>query len=303
MTTVWKERVEIMNKMYAMENGMYAIYTLKVESVGSPVWTQAEFAIREKDGSPLRKEVMETFVQNNEYVDSFQLSDTSITILIRSNSEDIVTAVVQDMTQVFLQKGYEQSCTINGSTENIGLYQWKNRYMIASELAISEFMDQAKQENQKVKIRVPLGILGALVGILLGSIAWFLVAQIGFFVGWIGYLIVFLGIKGFVLMGKRINKPWAITIGVLGILAIVATQFVVFGFEIYKVLDSHSARVTIYKVLQLIPEFLSDGEVLAEFLRNMALGVLIGGIAMISPIKSIPSEKFYEENLTCEKVA
>ena len=58
-------------------------------------------------------------------------------------------------------------------------------------------MENLVTEDWEKKENLPLGLIGAVIGILLGSVLWVLIGQIGFIAGIAGYAIVFCGMKGY----------------------------------------------------------------------------------------------------------
>jgi len=70
---------------------------------------------------------------------------------------------------------------------------------------MSTQMENLVTEDWEKKENLPLGLIGAVIGILLGSVLWVLIGQIGFIAGIAGYAIVFCGMKGYALLGKELS--------------------------------------------------------------------------------------------------
>lgn len=96
---------------------------------------------------------------------------------------------------------------------------------------MSTQMENLVTEDWEKKENLPLGLIGAVIGILLGSVLWVLIGQIGFIAGIAGYAIVFCGMKGYQLLGKKLSKTGIIICIVLSFLAIIGAEVVSFTEE------------------------------------------------------------------------
>lgn len=77
---------------------------------------------------------------------------------------------------------------------------------------MSTQMENLVTEDWEKKENLPLGLIGAVIGILLGSVLWVLIGQIGFIAGIAGYAIVFCGMKGSSCWERNFQKPGLLSV-------------------------------------------------------------------------------------------
>ena len=113
-----------------------------------------------------------------------------------------------------------------------------------------------------------LGILGALIGGVVGSIPWIIVAlTTNFFIGWLGFVIGICALYGYKKLGGIEDNyaKWIILFATL--ISVVFAQFFTLCFEIYQLGYEVS--------LDNITLIFQDGEVVKSFLINIGIGSLI----------------------------
>ena len=124
---------------------------------------------------------------------------------------------------------------------------------------MSTQMENLVTEDWEKKENLPLGLIGAVIGILLGSVLWVLIGQIGFIAGIAGYAIVFCGMKGYQLLGKKLSKTGIIICIVLSFLAIIGAEVVSLGITAYRELSEYYS-LTLGESFSLLPELLKEPE-------------------------------------------
>lgn len=141
------------------------------------------------------------------------------------------------------------------------------------------------EEDVSSKGSVILGLIGALAGALIGAIPWFLLSTFtGYFVGWLGFLIGWLSC---VLYCKFHGyKSTALATVIIILASIIALIAAIFGSYMYSLCtDSdwqrEAARQGI-SVFRLAFESLLMKENIPQILPNMAIGLIIGLVGVIS---------------------
>ena len=282
-----------MTQEYSIENGYYVLYSEDLRKREITAFLAIRPGNQQAAISALLTELEEK--HNKEFI--FRFSENGISIFVKSLVMEDVMKIVSDITLHFETIGYHQSCMISGDTSDLSLYQVGARKVVASNAAVVDFVNTHNESNQQT-INPVLGLIGAIIGILLGTIAWIIVGEFGWFVGWIGFLIVFLGIYGFKLLGKGITKGWGIVIMILSLVAIVFAQFFSLGLGIFEYAKSEGVRLTLIEVIIYIPIFLTESSILREFITNLLIGLGIGGLGMFSSISKLPTKD--EVNKTIE---
>ncbi|MCM1259218.1 MAG: hypothetical protein NC307_15425 [Roseburia sp.] len=140
--------------------------------------------------------------------------------------------------------------------------------------------DWEKKEN------ILLGIIGAVVGILLGSVLWVLIGQIGFIAGIAGYAIVFCGMKGYEILGGKLSKAGIVLCIILSFLAIIGAEVVSLGIAAYRELGEYYS-ITLGQAFSLLPELLKEPELIGAVAKDLAIGYILSIWASYSSVKNI----------------
>ena len=139
---------------------------------------------------------------------------------------------------------------------------------------------------------IPMGFLGALLGALVGAVPWFLVSTFAnFYVGWLGFLVGWAAAFGYQKLKGRRSFGLAITMVVIcSLLALVAAEF---GSVMYMLctdpIIQRAAEVYDIPVIELVFETLRLllPEIFKEILPNLVIGLLIGGLGILSAGKYV----------------
>ena len=150
---------------------------------------------------------------------------------------------------------------------------------------MSTQMENLVTEDWEKKENLPLGLIGAVIGILLGSVLWVLIGQIGFIAGIAGYAIVFCGMKGYQLLGKKLTKTGIIICIVLSFLAIIGAEVVSLGITAYRELSEYYS-LTLGESFSLLPELLKEPELVGAVAKDLAIGYILSIWASYSSVKN-----------------
>ena len=150
---------------------------------------------------------------------------------------------------------------------------------------MSTQMENLVTEDWEKKENLPLGLIGAVIGILLGSVLWVLIGQIGFIAGIAGYAIVCCGMRGYQLLGKKLSKTGIIICIVLSFLAIIGAEVVSLGITAYRELSEYYS-LTLGESFSLLPELLKEPELVGAVAKDLAIGYILSIWASYSSVKN-----------------
>lgn len=130
-----------------------------------------------------------------------------------------------------------------------------------------------------------LGIIGAIFGVLIGSLLWIGIGQIGFIAGIAGFAIVFCGMKGYDLLGGRLSKFGIVICVLLSCLTILGAEFVSMGIAFYQEVGK-AYGITLADSFRVIPDLLQESEVVAGVAKDLVIGYGLAIWASYANIKS-----------------
>lgn len=139
---------------------------------------------------------------------------------------------------------------------------------------------------QEKKENILAGVIGAVIGVLLGSVLWVVLGQVGFIAGIAGYAIVFCGIKGYEILGKKLSKTGIVICVILSLLAIAGAEFVSLGMILYSELRKMYEVVSLGDAFGLIPGMLHEAELVGEVVKELAIGYILAIWASYSLVKN-----------------
>ncbi len=140
------------------------------------------------------------------------------------------------------------------------------------------------------------GLVGAVLGALLGAVAWAAVAiLLDIIAGLLGLLIGFLASKGYDLFKGRTGKAKLVCVILAVIIGVVAGTGATYGWIIHAQYVEDFGRfagsnsVFALTEQQYFERILSDGDVTAEIVKNLGLGLLFAGLGCMDMFKELAS--------------
>ena len=140
-------------------------------------------------------------------------------------------------------------------------------------------------DGREVREIVPLGVIGAIIGVLLGTILWVVISQVGFIAGIAGYAIVYCGMKGYHILGRKLSKGGIVIFIILSLLAIFGAEMISLAISAYTEL-----HVSIGEAFGLIPDLMGEPELVGIVVKDLAVGYILSIWASYSSIKSVWKE-------------
>ena len=145
-------------------------------------------------------------------------------------------------------------------------------------------------EFSEDKGSVPMGVIGALLGALVGAVPWFLVSAFtSFYVGWLGFLVGWAAAFGYQKLKGRKSFRLAITVVVIcSLLALIAAEYGSWMFRLCTDPDwqADAARLRV-PVALLAFESLLMPENLGVILPGLVMGLVVGALGIFSAGKYV----------------
>jgi len=152
-----------------------------------------------------------------------------------------------------------------------------------------------KQEQPSLS-KYLLGFIGALLGALIGTIPWAIAACFGWFVGWLGFAIGFLSMKGYDLLGgKKGGIKKVIIICLTTVIGVVLGNMTGDILSLWKELSKFGA--TLGASIRIYFEHIGDPDIIGNVLLNLILGLVFAALGVWSLFKGMIAK---EKNLNAE---
>lgn len=203
----------------------------------------------------------------------------------RQNIEDVLNTV----TGYLGQNSYTNVCNRCGKTEDLSLCQINGVSMQLCGDCYHGAVNALSAEEQKARLRkgnMVTGIVGALIGALIGGVLWVLVGQLGYIAGIVGLILAVLSLKGYELLGGKIDK-----IGIaVTMVIIVAVLFLANYISLAWIIHSEFSSIydiTFFDAFRAVPDFLSYDDILMPFIRDLVVGYAFTAAVSIPVIKGM----------------
>ena len=215
----------------------------------------------------------------------------SVTLMAKSKQlGELVKETMITITNYLVEHHMEEGCKSCGNKgfEINGIYQINEEVEIMCSECFQRKSANQDSEYKKKTTNMAAGIVGALFGSLLGVICWVLIYQLGYIAGITGFVMVVCCMKGFELLGGKLNRVGVLLSILIAIVMLFAAEYLCVGIEIYKAFRDIS-DVSIMQAIRAIPFYLTDSPVAEELrngmLRDLAMGYVFAILASISFIR------------------
>ena len=188
-----------------------------------------------------------------------------------------IDAFLKEITDYFRTNQLSTCCETCGIGSGLSLYQIESAdhlfcfacYAQTSDQIQKSIHEKAKQGNGNVIG----GIIGALLGALLGVIAWVLIYQLGNISALGGLVMVICALKGYELLGGRLNILGIILSCVISVVMLLFAEQVCLSIEIYQAFREYD--VTFFEAFQSVPAFLEEPEILGAVVYDLVIGFIL----------------------------
>lgn len=212
--------------------------------------------------------------------------DNAVIVNLKNHKELDVWAIQKIMQGIALtasQNAYVQCCRHCGEETVIYPVSVNGNTDLACEKCLVEFTSQQPPVKE---VNLPLGIVGALVGSIIGVAVWILIYQLGFVAGITGFIMAVCCFKGYEMLGGRIDKKGVWIAIAISIAMLAVAEMICLGIEIHA-LYSEFYDISFFDAMSVVPDFLSEPEILSAVLGDLAFGYVFMAVASFSYIKNI----------------
>lgn len=215
----------------------------------------------------------------------------AVTVNIASQEgwdRDNLTHLIEDITAKCKDYQIYSCCAICGSAKQLAICAVDGHSEPLCESCCSRIAEGSIQTDGSRRRRehLPLGVLGALLGAVVGSALWIVIGQFGFIAGLAGYAIVYGSVKGYEKAGGTVSKKGIILCIIFSLLAIAAAECASLGITIYRELKA-DYWITPTEAFQMIPDFLGVEEVRGGVIKDLVIGYAFAVWASFSFVKSL----------------
>ncbi|MDO4432303.1 MAG: hypothetical protein Q4B80_03175 [Aerococcaceae bacterium] len=210
--------------------------------------------------------------------------------------EAALESISDKFYRYFSSEGYQTGDFITGEDDGTvkltvhnkewGYYSQATYQKIAGALEDNKIIQAQKTEN------IPLGMIGALLGALVGGALWVVIGHFGYYAWVAGFIAIALGFEGYKRFGGKVSKVGAALVFIIVIAVLFGASIVEWAWLFFDAYKEANPDLTFMTVLMDMPEILwNDPDIRPEFLKDIAIGL---GVVFVFGIFSVSSS--YKES-------
>lgn len=267
-------------------NGYYTVIEMNSGPYGDNRYTIRVSYRAQAEADPAIKDLMNTLSTEHKFNGKESTGNllslfASVPIGRKKLKKRILTTMSL-ITERFQSLGLEAGDFYNGDVDDgIALYQLSNRYVYLSRQNYQLISHDLQREEQEAAERnesptILAGLGGALLGALIGAIAWGLLLYLGYYAWFAGILGTALAFHFYEKRNGLISVKGSIIVTMLVLLMLVLANILTYSIVMLQTLRSYGANIQI--VLANFPYLLKELGLSQAFALDMFLGI---GIAII----------------------
>lgn len=224
-------------------------------------------------------------MDKGEFINWVSYQEEAVIVNVKAHkalTASIMMDILNQVSSLIIQNGYVQCCRFCGEEKDVEVCSINGTL----NLMCSECFSKVEITQEPVKkVNTPLGILGALVGSLIGIIAWVVIYKLGYIAGITGFIMAFGCFKGYQMLGGRMDKKgvW-ISLGI-SIVMLAVAEMISLGLEIYTVYGEY-VSLSLIDAFRLLPYMLGEGEVLGAVVEDLLFGYVFMALASFTFVKN-----------------
>ena len=220
---------------------------------------------------------------------SYENNQLSVSVKSKPK-EDLqqLTFLLDGVTGYLATYGYQSCCSVCGSTQcDLGTYSINGSCRSICSVCFGKMQENIATAQADIKAKpgnYVTGIVGALLGSLIGVNAWVLVYQLGYIAAIVGLIMAVCTIKGYQLLGGKLNIAGVIICVVIMIGMLYLAENIAITIDLYNSLTA-SYGYTFFETFRMIPELMGlDAEFSGAVLQELLMGYIFMAVGSASMI-------------------
>ncbi len=227
-----------------------------------------------------------TSLEQNPIINWSFYRNQSMVINVKNTNELTVTdleSLMKDISAFCHTNRYVQSCPQCQEEKSVDVCSVNGENILICPECFEKITVNQPVEKS---VNLPMGILGAFVGSLIGVAVWVIIYKLGYVAGITGFVMSVCCFKGYELLGGRIDKKGVYIALAIAIVMLAFAEMIAIGLEIHSVMNEYYS-LSMMESFSLIPTFLKDGEVVFGVVKDLLSGYVLMGVASFSYIRNI----------------
>lgn len=273
------------DKAHEVAFGMIGGYKFMVNFMSQQRQYSLITTVKNDDEAGVLSHYLET-MNKGDFINWTHYKDNVLIVNVKNDKKLTVWELERIMKEVALaasQNGYVQCC--RHCSENVAVDVCHING--DNDLSCPNCLGQIVASQPPLKeVNLPLGIVGAFLGSLIGVIVWVFIYQLGFVAGITGFVMAVCCFKGYELLGGRIDKKGLWIALAISIVMLAVAEYIALGLDIHAFYSDFYA-IGLLEAFGAVPYFLEETEFLMACIKDLVFGYVFMAAASYSYIKNI----------------
>lgn len=229
------------------------------------------------------------YSKDNKKVKNYHVSGYTISATMYFNSStafrENLKLLLKHMTSQISDNGISECCEACGTATQTMVCAVNDKTACLCSGCFNDIQEKNHQkevENATASSNIPMGVVGALLGSLVGGIVWVVLYQLGYVAAITGLIGVVLSYKGYVLFAKKKGVKEAVISTVIAFVMILAAHFVVWGILLYQQVGGMGFG-DLMQCIRTVPAVIfSDSELISAFVTDLIYGYVFMAVGSFS---------------------
>ena len=213
----------------------------------------------------------------------YRLTVSAKSALKASKAEEYLINALDYMTDYLSEKGFVNCSEMDGNPCETGVYYAAGAVRLLSQAdyeRLSRNVKQLAEQDEATNENVPMGIVGAILGSLVGVAAIVLLDRIGFVAAIGGTIMAYCAVFGYEKLGHKLSSKSRWIILAVMVVMVLFANHLCWGISLYNALKERYI-VTFTQVLDLLGELLSENNLWGRYFLNLGMIMLFTGLGAI----------------------
>lgn len=199
-----------------------------------------------------------------------------------------INKVLGELTQYLSDNRYENCCGICDATGTASYVINDSCDFLCGSCygKVVNALEHNRMESETKQSNLPMGLVGAVLGSLLGVVIWIIIGKLGFIAGIAGLAIMSFGFKGYAFFDKNPTKASIIMVVALSAVMIIFAEWNALAIEIYSAFGPDYG-LNYFDCFQAVPDFLSEPEIRNSVLYDIVIGYLLTALSTYSYVRQL----------------
>ena len=207
---------------------------------------------------------------------------------LAKNTTPMIDSVTNHLIGFLQTEGAGTGCQMCGAEYDVSSYDVNGAPHFLCSTCARQSMNQMEAERQSklsVDSNLPLGIIGALIGSLLGAALWVFIYQGGYIAGLAGLAIFVGAMKGYSILGKNVDRKGVVVCVIITIIMIFLANEFSIRLSVYLAAKEQHMHMSFAEINRKWSRFMRDDDFKFAYIKDLCMGYVLAAVGLIGTVK------------------